>query len=323
MNNQVGVRLPWLDIAKGIAMVAVVFSHEFASVKPLVLLCNSFMLPLFFMCSGFCLSPGKYGIVEYFKRKARTLLLPYFILGLIVSLLHIGINGIDGVLKNIANDLFSWQTLCFLPVLFIADLFLYILLSVSKNKFAMNIIIGLIAVFTGMFFCWQNFKIMMDLAVVPISVFYLTLGFGLNSLLKKNGFSYKGNIGFCLLVIGFLLMIITKGNLVLKLNDILPIWKVVFSTMEAIGIMLILSDKITPGLAKVMQFLEYIGKNTMAVFAFHMPVFFYCQTFIRPFFKSPLYYKPIEFVLIWGVCLVLTPLFNRHAPILIGKKHNR
>ena len=79
MNNQVGVRLPWLDIAKGIAMVAVVFSHEFASVKPLVLLCNSFMLPLFFMCSGFCLSPGKYGIVEYFKRKARTLLLPYFI----------------------------------------------------------------------------------------------------------------------------------------------------------------------------------------------------------------------------------------------------
>ena len=244
----------------------------------------------------------------------------YFILGLIVSLLHIGINGIDGVLKNIANDLFSWQTLWFLPVLFIADLFLYILLSVSKNKFAMNTIIGLIAVFTGMFFCWQNFKIMMDLAVVPISVFYLTLGFGLNSLLKKNGFSYKGNIGFCLLVIGFLLMIITKGNLVLKLNDILPIWKVVFSTMEAIGIMLILSDKITPGLAKVMQFLEYIGKNTMAVFAFHMPVFFYSQTFIRPFFKSQLYYKPIEFVLIWGVCLMLIALFNRYVPILIGKK---
>lgn len=316
-------RLPWLDIAKGIAMMAVVFSHEFASVKPLPLLCNSFMLPLFFMCSGFCLSPGKYGIAEYFTRKAKTLLLPYFVLGLIVSLLHIGINGIDGVLKNIINNLFSWQTLWFLPVLFIADLFLYILLSVSKNKFAMNTIVGLIAVFTGMFFCWQNFKIMMDLAVVPISVFYLTVGFGLNSVLKKNGFSHKGNIGFSLLVIGILLMIITKGNLVLKLNDILPIWKVVFSTMEAIGIMLILSIKITPRLAKVMQFLEYIGKNTMAVFAFHMPVFFYCQTFIRPFFKSQLYYKPIEFVLIWGVCLILTSLFNQHAPILIGKKHNR
>lgn len=246
MNNQVRVRLPWLDIAKGIAMIAVVFSHEFASVKPLVLLCNSFMLPLFFMCSGFCLSPGKYGIVEYFKRKARTLLLPYFILGLIVSLLHIGINGIDGILKNIANDLFSWQTLWFLPVLFIADLFLYILLSVSKNKFAMNTIIGLIAVFTGMFFCWQNIKIMMDLAVVPIAAFYLSVGYGMKRMFSADTIRNHGILGMCLLVIGLVIMIMTKSNLVLKINDILPFWKVAFSTMETMGIMLILSTVVTP-----------------------------------------------------------------------------
>lgn len=42
-------RFLWLDLAKAIAMIAVVFSHEFASVKPLVFLCNSFMLPLFFL----------------------------------------------------------------------------------------------------------------------------------------------------------------------------------------------------------------------------------------------------------------------------------
>lgn len=239
-------RLLWLDTAKALAMIAVVFSHEFSSIEPLALFCNSFMLPLFFMCSGFCISPGKYRVNEYIKRKSRTLLLPYFALGLFVSLLHIGINGIDGVLKNINDDLFSWQTLWFLPVLFIADLLLYILLSVSKNKFVMNTIVGLIAVLTGMFFCGQNIKLLMDMAVVPISIFYLTVGFGLNCVLKKNGFSHKGNIGFSLLVIGILLMIISKGNLVLKLNDILPIWKVVFSTMESIGIMLILSIKITP-----------------------------------------------------------------------------
>lgn len=57
----------------------------------------------------------------------------------------------------------------------------------------------------------------------------------------------------------------------------------------------------------------------MVIFAFHMPIFFYSQTFIRPFFKSQLYYKPIEFVLIWGICLVLIPLFNWYALILIGK----
>lgn len=61
-------------------------------------------------------------------------------------------------------------------------------------------------------------------------------------------------------------------------------------------------------------------KNTMVIFAFHMPVFFYCQTLLRPLFKSQLCYKPIEFILIWGICLMLIPLFNRYAPILIGKK---
>lgn len=70
----------------------------------------------------------------------------------------------------------------------------------------------------------------------------------------------------------------------------------------------------------VTHLLEFIGKNTMVIFAFHMPVFFYCQTLLRPLFKSQLCYKPIEFILIWGICLMLIPLFNRYAPILIGKK---
>ena len=81
MNNQVGVRLPWLDIAKGIAMVAVVFSHEFASVKPLVLLCNSFMLPLFFYVLRLLPFTGEIWYSGIFQKKSKNL---------IVALLYIG-----------------------------------------------------------------------------------------------------------------------------------------------------------------------------------------------------------------------------------------
>ena len=323
INQQAGNRLPWLDIAKGIAMVAVVFSHEFSSVKPLVLLCNSFMLPLFFMCSGFCLSPGKYGIAEYFSRKVRTLLLPYFVLGLIVSLLHIGINGIDRVLKNITDDLFSWQTLWFLPVLFFADLILYVFLSKAKDILVINVVIGVISLIIGCLFCWQDITMIMNLAVVPIAIFYLSFGYGVKKALNANVFLHRGKVGICLLVLGLVMMMITKENFVLKLNDILPMWKVLVSTMEVVGVMLILSAIITsPIMHKlhcITHLLEYIGKNTMVIFAFHMPVFFYCQTFLRPLFKSQLYYKPIEFTLIWGICLMLIPLFNRYVPNVIGK----
>lgn len=317
-------RILWLDVAKALAMIAVVFSHEFSSIKPLVLLCNSFMLPLFFMCSGFCLSPGKYGIAEYFKRKARVLLLPYFLLGLTVSLLHVGVNGIDGVVQNIGEELFSWQTLWFLPVLFFADLILYVFLSKAKDILVINVVIGVVSLIIGCLFCWQDITMIMNLTVVPIAIFYLSLGYGMKKALNVNEFSHRGKVGICLLALGLVIMMTTKENFVLKLNDILPMWKIVVSTMEVVGVMLILSAIITsPIMHKlhcITNLLEYIGKNTMVIFAFHMPVFFYCQTFLRPLIKSQLYYKPIEFTLIWGICMMLIPLFNRYAPILIGKK---
>lgn len=247
INQQAGNRMPWVDIAKAIAMIAVVLSHEFSSIKPLVLLCNSFMLPLFFMCSGFCLSPGKYNIAEYAKRKAKTLLLPYFALGLIVSLSHIGINGLDGVIQNIEKSLFSWQTLWFLPVLFFADFILYTLLSESKNVLFMNILVGTLALIIGTVSCWQNITMIIDLSVVPIAVFYLTVGYGIKLVLKTDYVTHiKLYFLVPLLMICLIVMLFTNSNLILKSNNILPVWKLFLSTMESIGLMLTLSIVITP-----------------------------------------------------------------------------
>ena len=317
-------RLLWLDCAKALAMIAVVFSHEFSSIGFLVVLCNSFMLPLFFMCSGFCLSPGKYSMNEYIKRKSKSLLLPYFALGLIVSLLHIGISGIGEVVQNIEKELFSWQTLWFLPVLFFADIILYGFLSKSRKILFMNVSVGLVSLIIGIVFCKLGFSIFVDLCVVPIAMFYLSVGYVIKKIFGIQAISNKLMLGSCILVFGLVVMVVTKENLVLKFNDIWPISKLAFSTMEGVGIMLILSSIITSPILHKFHFnihlLVYIGKNTMVIFAFHMPVFFYCQTLLRPLFKSQLCYKPIEFILIWGICLMLIPFFNRYAPILIGKK---
>ena len=239
-------RLPWLDIAKAVAMIAVVFSHEFASVSPLVMLCNSFMLPLFFMCSGYCLSPGKYGSAEYLSRKAKTLLLPYFALGTIVSLLSVATNGIDAVLVNIGDALFSWQTLWFLPVLFVADIILYLVLSKAKDTVRTNAIVGILALVLGVVLCWCNITLRLDMEVVPIAVFYLSVGYGLKGIMKAKTIPLHGKLGVALLVCGLILMVVTGGNLIVKLNDILPVYKLIFSTMESVGLMLMLSTMITP-----------------------------------------------------------------------------
>ena len=239
-------RLLWLDTAKALAMIAVVFSHEFSSVEPLVLFCNSFMLPLFFMCSGFCLSPGKYSMNEYIKRKSRSLLLPYFALGFIVSLLQIGIDDIDEVVLNIEKELFSWQTLWFLPVLFFADIILYGFLSMSRKKLVMNVSVGLFSLLIGVVFCKLGLSIFVNLCVVPIAMFYLSVGYVIKRLIIIKVISNKLILGSCILVSGLVVMAVTKENLVLIINDILPISKLAFSTMEGVGIMLFLSSIITP-----------------------------------------------------------------------------
>ncbi len=239
-------RLPWLDISKAIAMIAVVFSHEFASVSPLVMLCNSFMLPLFFMCSGFCLSPGKYCMAEYLKKKAKILLLPYFALGIIASFLSVATKGLDAVLENIQQSLFSWQTLWFLPVLFVADTILYFMLSKAKGAVWTNAIVGVLALALGVILCWNKITLKIDQEVVPIAVFYLSVGYGLKGIMKAKTIPHQGKLGAVLLLCGLVLMAFTGDNLIVKLNDILPADKLIFSTIESVGFMLMLSVLITP-----------------------------------------------------------------------------
>ena len=148
--------------------------------------------------------------------------------------------------------------LWFLPVLFFADVSLYNFLSISSNvKFA-NLVVGLVSLLLGFLFCWKNITMIIDMSAVAIAAFYLSVGYGMKRMFSAETIRNQGSLGLSLLVIGLVIMILTKSNLVLKLNDILPIWKVAFSTMEAMGIMLILST-IAPHFAKVTLRYTLIG----------------------------------------------------------------
>lgn len=321
-------RLPWIDIAKSIAMIAVVFSHEFASVTRLVISCNSFMLPLFFMCSGYCISPKKYNIWMYIKKKTKVLLFPYLLLGILVSAIQLPTNGIHDIIHNIHTKLFSWQTLWFLPVLFLADISLYYLLSKIKKRTLT--ICGIIILFLIISITLSTQKILLpfDLSTTPIAIVYLSIGYIFKSIITETNRQKKFTIGICLFSIGIVGINITMGNLILKLNDIIPYNKIIFSIMEGGGILLMLSTIFTTNPSNsilhkykpIIHIFQYIGKNTMVIFAFHMPIFFYCQKFIRPLINNEIYYKSIEFLLIWGICFLLIPFLNRFAPLIIGKQ---
>lgn len=77
--TQTKKRIGYFDIAKGIALFAVMVGHtsEYGMPWPVVTFCYSFDMPLFFIVSGWFCRPSARLDRGYVKKNAKALLLPY------------------------------------------------------------------------------------------------------------------------------------------------------------------------------------------------------------------------------------------------------
>ncbi len=80
-------RIHWIDICKAIAIAAIVVGHVLrdGAVQQYVL---SFHVPLFFMLSGVVFSCGRNGFVSFLGSKVKSILVPYFIWGVISCVIY-------------------------------------------------------------------------------------------------------------------------------------------------------------------------------------------------------------------------------------------
>lgn len=82
-------RIDYIDIAKGVGMLAIIWGHIMLfgwSYK----LVYSFHIPLFFCLSGMCFNQKKYDSVwQLIKRRVQTLLIPYVIFSLVTWLIYV------------------------------------------------------------------------------------------------------------------------------------------------------------------------------------------------------------------------------------------
>lgn len=79
-------RNEWLDVAKGIAIILMVFGHTGFSTY-WVWFIYAFHMPLFFIASGWTSNWTKYNIRKFIFHKMRTLLLPFIIYSCIVLII--------------------------------------------------------------------------------------------------------------------------------------------------------------------------------------------------------------------------------------------
>lgn len=150
--------IPWITIAKGIAILCVVAGHTFdpASYKNKIIF--SFHMPLFFILAGYTFSV-KNTFFEFAIKKAVRLLLPYF---LSVIWDFIGWFACGRIIIHDATSLKDMAfSICrfaatgnaywFLPCLFLAELFFYWTVRILKENDFFACLISTLLLISGYF----------------------------------------------------------------------------------------------------------------------------------------------------------------------------
>jgi len=160
-------RIEWLDYAKGIGIILVIYGHTYVPKLFNVWLC-SFHMPLFFFLSGITFSSyQKYSRQEFVTKKFKSLIIPYVIFAttlVVWKFIRIVFEGgsFISVAKAALGIILQIRTtsygpgVWFLPTLFIAEIIVYYMINICKNKVASLLIVKL-SILLDNFFS-KNFK---------------------------------------------------------------------------------------------------------------------------------------------------------------------
>jgi fucose 4-O-acetylase-like acetyltransferase len=157
-------RQTWIDYARGIAIILVLYRHVFEGLKSAGLavqeyielehanvLFFSFRMPLFFIVSGifFASSLQKRGLGTFTKVKAQTILYPYFIWGFIQLTIQIILSGYVNANRSAEDYLLllylprGVEQFWYLYALFNVSVLYAIMTAVAKFDYRWNLLLGI------------------------------------------------------------------------------------------------------------------------------------------------------------------------------------
>lgn len=193
--------LKWVDIAKGIAIIAVVFGHSGES--NLIHYIYWFHMPLFFIISGYLFEPIKTTkqLPSLVKKYSVRLLIPYFSFLIVITIIRYVFRFVDGtldlqwVLNNIGDLFIGGREIGGLygPFWFITTLFFtYISFTAIqlfiKKDLGRLILIGilyLIAHIVSWLSISYTFIVPLNLDVVLIAISYFAFGYYAKQILNN------------------------------------------------------------------------------------------------------------------------------------------
>lgn len=329
----------YIDLVKGVSIFLVVLGHHKTELTTYI---YSFHMPLFFFISGIFHSNYN-SYKEFFRRKVESLLCPYFTFAfsLFFFWLIIGRKFGESLIRNTPifvafNGIFlgteisgissmDWGTpVWFLLCLFLVTNLYYFISKLKIEKIILyNIIFGCIGYYLSIHTYKNIFSIWhFDAALVAIN--FYTLG----NLLKDKLFDEKiEKISILILILVLLLSII--GN---KINGRVDMNSKQYSNIILFYLNAILGIAFWTISIKKLKikniFLEYIGKNTAIIMAYHQRTLTFIKLILIIILKLNYPEDNLLLSIIFSIiqillCIPVIFIFNNYFPFLVGKKKIR
>ena len=315
-------RIQWIDIAKGISIILVVYGHSGLNNVPIIgSWLHAYRMPFFFFVSGLLFSGAKYDtIVPFLRKRVKTLYRPYFLFS---AVLMLGIwllndprfSTREHMLQYIKTGWEGWA-LWFIPVLSLTEILFYYVTKICNRGGEISFLftLAIIGRLAYIYSLTNTYKIWF---VITAVMFY---GFGSLSknvvinLSKQNLF--KVMAASCLFLTASFIYLMSPDLPEFAVNNMASIWiyPAAFCGALFMCTFAMVLERITNNIViAVKSFIIYIGKNSYIVLAFH-------QIILQLLGKTGIFPNGVlQRIAMWLILGVLIYMIVNYYPAIIGR----
>lgn len=320
-------RIEWIDIAKGLSIILVVYCHAGLSSLPYHIgdWFGGFRMPFFFIVSGILFAPYKYPTFKSFVAKRwPTLIRPFLFFSLIVLLgfLILEPSNIIHKTKDVILNGWGGIALWFIPVMIVAQILFYFVWRICSSKSAL--IIGILVLgIAGYLTYYFGITLPHNLCFALTASMLYGVGYLLSPFLKEKMSSLSVMYQMFFTAIMFLLSLtfILNSDKPEFFVNYLSSWPTYTAALGGAlmmcGIAMLMSRMVDKCSGVVKKTIIFFGKNSYVVLAFHQIILMLLgSTHLMP-------NGVVQRVLMWLILYFIIYVINRYAPFILGRHKMR
>jgi polysaccharide biosynthesis protein PslL len=335
-------RIIWLDLAKGIAIILVVFGHSLIDIGLNNHYIYWFHMPAFFILTGMVFTPPNIWkkFKSFLSKRFKQLIIPYIsflVLITMVRYLYLGTQPLNWYINDILHVIAGGQsipsaayvTMWFITCLFVSQLLISILfISIRKNLFRILIIICLylLAHFESYLSTIIEIHIPGNVDVSLLAVSYICIGMLIRHLLQTIEKKLLTTIvTFSLLLSIFTILLAENEYFYYRLDLYQKIYHSIALdfllplsfTIVLLGISYLLSKT-----KVISSILQSIGNSSLVIMYLHIPIKLIIEKFFGNGLNSELTLIAMGILIPW-VLYLISDKYRVTRQFLLGKFSNK